>query len=147
MTTIFSLCQTISQYNSYDFFHFYKTGSEHFTLDGRLVNFVHPQWLYYETSNISHLHSFQPSSNSSICRAPTFAIWETSLQILYLLLFLVPANFIDLNPAKLVSSPPSLWNLSLVISALTTLSSINSYSLYSVLCISYPSSIQNSLFS
>jgi len=34
------------------------------------------QTMHSETSDISHIQDFQPSSNSSICRVTTFDIWE-----------------------------------------------------------------------
>ena len=40
---------------------------------------------YSETSDISHLQNFHPSSSSSACRATIFDVWEIPLQILYLL--------------------------------------------------------------
>ena len=40
---------------------------------------------YSETSDISHLHNFHTSTNSSVCRATIFDIWEIPLQIPYLL--------------------------------------------------------------
>jgi len=42
-------------------------------------------YYYSETSDISHLQKFQPSSNSSVCRATTFDVWEIPPKILYLL--------------------------------------------------------------
>ena len=41
--------------------------------------------VYSETSDISHLQDFQPSSNFRVCRVTTFEVWEIPLKILHLL--------------------------------------------------------------